>query len=60
MRNNKALWWTLAGLLILAPGAASIGVQAQDKPAQEKPQVKIPEAGVPQIMTLEGSFVRAA
>jgi hypothetical protein len=28
--------------------------------AQEKPQVKIPEAGVPQVMTIEGTFVRAA
>jgi hypothetical protein len=28
--------------------------------AQDKPQVKIPEAGVPQIMTIEGLFVRAA
>jgi hypothetical protein len=28
--------------------------------AQEKPVVKIPEAGVPQIMTMEGKFVRAA
>ena len=28
--------------------------------AQEKPQVKIPDAGVPQVMTMEGKFVRAA
>jgi hypothetical protein len=28
--------------------------------AQDKPQVKIPESGVPQIMTIEGLFVRAA
>jgi hypothetical protein len=28
--------------------------------AQEKPVVKIPDPGVPQIMTLEGKFVRAA
>ena len=40
--------WSLA-----APGE----VRAQDKP---KVQVKIPEAGVPQIMTMEGKFVRAA
>ena len=37
------------GLLVSGPG--------QDK---QPPQVKIPEPGVPQIMTLEGSFVRAA
>jgi len=28
--------------------------------AQEKPQVQIPNPGVPQVMTLEGKFVRAA
>jgi hypothetical protein len=28
--------------------------------AQEKPKVQIPEPGVPQIMTMEGRFVRAA
>ena len=28
--------------------------------AQEPPKVKIPEPGVPQIMTMEGRFVRAA
>ena len=38
--------WTLA-----APAAA------QD---EQKPKVKIPEPGVPQIMTMEGRFVRAA
>jgi hypothetical protein len=27
---------------------------------QEKPKVKIPESGVPEIMTMEGKFVRAA
>ena len=31
--------------------------QAQDPP---KPQVKIPDAGVPEVMTMEGKFVRAA
>ena len=28
--------------------------------AQEPPKVKIPEAGVPEIMTIEGTYVRAA
>jgi hypothetical protein len=51
MRGNKALWALAAAVLctVLAP----VG-------AQEKPTVKIPESGVPQIMTLEGLFVRAA
>jgi hypothetical protein len=39
---------TLASLALLAA------------PSQQPPQVKIPEPGVPQIMTLEGNFVRAA
>jgi hypothetical protein len=42
-----ALMWTLP----LAAG---------DDPAKEPPKVKIPEPGVPQIMTMEGRFVRAA
>ena len=40
-----------AAMCVVAPLAA------QDK---QKPTVKIPEAGVPQIMTIEGNFVRAA
>src|SRR5215470_19814860 len=31
-----------------------------DVRAKEPPKVKIPEPGVPQIMTMEGRFVRAA
>ena len=46
MRIKTAAW-----LLALAGTVAA---------AQDKPQVKIPQAGVPQIMTLEGLFVRAA
>ena len=41
-----------AALLLVLAGAAVT--------AQDKPQVKIPQAGVPQIMTIEGLFVRAA
>ncbi len=53
MRSNNS-FLALAGLLALWPGPAStVG-------PQDKPKVKIPEAGVPQIATLEGSFVRAA
>lgn len=50
--QNIRRWSTLllgAGLLL---GPAAQG--------QEKPQVKIPDPGVPQIMTIEGKFVRAA
>jgi len=44
----------LAGLVCLL--TAVVFVNAQD----QAPQVKIPESGVPQIMTMEGKFVRAA
>ena len=43
-------------VLALASAMAAHGV-AQ---GQQPPKVKIPESGVPQIMTLEGAFVRAA
>jgi hypothetical protein len=56
MRSKSALFVLLAGLLVLAPVAGPIGAQGQE----QKPTVKIPEAGVPQIMTIEGLFVRAA
>jgi hypothetical protein len=39
------------------PAAIPGDVRAQEKP---KVQVKIPEPGVPQVMTMEGKFVRAA
>ena len=54
MRATSLVTLALAALIAL-PLAAS-----GDKTAQQKPTVKIPEPGVPQIMTLEGNFVRAA
>jgi hypothetical protein len=47
---------------LAAAGASVVIVWGATAPsaAQEKPVVKIPESGVPQIMTLEGTFVRAA
>lgn len=43
-------------LFVVAAGVALVpAVQAQ-----EKPQVQIPSPGVPQVMTLEGKFVRVA
>jgi len=53
MRRKHTVWLVLALAIAVAPLTARPG-------AQEKPQVKIPEAGVPQVMTLEGAFVRAA
>ena len=55
MTNKKALLLLFVGLIptwgLAAPG---------DAQTQEKPKVKIPEPGVPEIMTLEGSYVRVA
>jgi hypothetical protein len=48
---------TAAAVLLCAGAVAVAGAYAQE-PA--KPQVKIPEPGVPQIMTMEGRYVRVA
>jgi hypothetical protein len=50
MRNSSKTLFVV-GLLALWPLAAI---------AQEPPKVKIPEPGVPQIMNMEGRYVRAA
>ena len=42
-------------LVLILPSAAGYDVRAD-----EPPKVKIPEPGVPQIMTMEGRFIRAA
>ena len=54
MRDKKR---RLRGFIVMACllVVASAAVQTQDKPV-----VKVPDPGVPQIMTIEGSFVRAA
>jgi len=54
MRICNAASAALAVLLSLMPVAAHTEGQEQ------KPTVKIPQAGVPQIATIEGTFVRAA
>ena len=55
MNRKNALSLALVGLVSCwAP------VIPGDAWAQEQPKVKIPEAGVPQVMTMEGKFVRAA
>jgi hypothetical protein len=53
MNSRRALSMALVGLMSLWP------LQTKGD-AQEKPIVKIPQSGVPQIMTLEGKFVRVA
>jgi hypothetical protein len=52
MKSALAAAAVAAALCVVAPLAA------QD--SKQKPTVKIPQAGVPQIMTIEGNFVRAA
>lgn len=55
-RKNALMLTVAAGLLALGPATFSFDAHAQE----QKPTVKIPEAGVPQVMTIEGLFVRAA
>jgi hypothetical protein len=47
-----------AALALIA--LASIPLLASSDGAQDKPQVQIPKPGVPEIMTIEANFVRAA
>jgi hypothetical protein len=56
MKRHTALSFVaVMGLLVLCPAARPSA--AQDK---QPPTVKIPDAGVPQIATIEGTYVRAA
>lgn len=54
MRARSVLSLAALGLLLAFP------IVAGDEQPKEPPKVKIPEPGVPQIMTMEGRFVRAA
>jgi hypothetical protein len=53
MTRHSATLMACAGALVIAAFSAPMR-------AQDKPQIKIPESGVPQIMTIEGLYVRAA
>jgi len=55
MNHMSALSLVLAGLVSLGSSAAHTEAQTQAPPV-----VQIPQPGVPQIMTMEGKFVRAA
>jgi hypothetical protein len=46
----------LGFVCVAAAATAAVQLQAQD----QKPKVQVPQAGVPQVMTLEGKFVRVA
>jgi hypothetical protein len=53
-KGRILVWTAVTGLL--CAGLTGAGGAA----AQEAPQVKIPEPGVPQIMTMEGRYMRVA
>jgi len=53
MSSGRALSLAFVGLMSLWP------LQTQSD-AQEKPTVQLPQPGVPQIITMEGKFVRAS
>ncbi len=55
MKSTHALLPIVVGLVSLWPPPI-----AGDARSQEKPTVQIPKAGVPEVMTMEGKFVRAA
>ena len=55
MKYRLPLSLTLAGSALLLAGVATTNAQKQ-----EPPKIAIPQSGVPQIMTMEGKFVRAA
>ncbi len=55
MKKAIGLSFLFAGLLAAWVAFVPAGAQAQ-----EAPKVAIPQSGVPQIMTMEGKFVRAA
>ena len=57
MKSRQALVVAIVGLMSLWPLQTKGDAQGQEKP---KPTVQIPQPGVPEIMTMEAKFVRAA
>ena len=55
MREDTPLRWVGVGLLSVGSLALPAGLRVD-----EPPKVQIPKPGVPQIMTIEGRYVRAA
>ena len=55
MRDQKRVLLPLIGVACILTVVSPAPVQTQDKPV-----VAVPDPGVPQIMTIEGNFVRAA
>ena len=46
--------------LLIALAVTSIGALAAVSAQEPKPQIKVPQPGVPEIMTIEGEYVRVA
>jgi hypothetical protein len=57
MRVGAMGLWLLACVMLVSPGLRPGEDTAQDK---QKPTVAIPDPGVPEIMTIEGTWIRAA
>ena len=57
MKAKNALLLLVVGLVAVWPPAVRGDARSQEKPPV---QVQIPKPGVPEIMTMEGKFVRAA
>ena len=57
MKNRVLLSLALA---VAVPSWILVGPALAEEKAQEPPKVKIPEPGVPQIMTIQGRYIRAA
>jgi len=55
MSSRRALSAAVVGLMCLWPLQTN-----GDAQSQEQPTVKLPEGGVPQVITMEGKFVRAS
>src|SRR6476620_10866021 len=55
MNWNRAIPLAVAGVLSI-----SLFQVKGDAQAQSQPTVQIPQSGVPQVLTIEGKFVRAA
>jgi hypothetical protein len=56
LMSQRARLVSIAALGLMSLGPLALHAHAQ----ADKPQVKIPDPGVPQIMTMEGRYVRAA
>jgi hypothetical protein len=57
MRIGAAVIWGTALVLTVSAGLRAADDAAQEK---QKPTVQIPEPGVPQVMTIEGTWIRVA